>query len=38
MATESGYDVFANALVNQQFKKILAYWHSSWSARNRGMC
>jgi phosphatidylserine decarboxylase len=26
MATESGYDVFANALVNQQFKKILAYW------------
>jgi phosphatidylserine decarboxylase len=26
MATASGYDVFANALVNQQFKKILAYW------------
>jgi phosphatidylserine decarboxylase len=26
MATKSGYDVFANALVNQQFKKILAYW------------
>ena len=26
MATESGYDVFSNALVNQQFKKILAYW------------
>ena len=26
MATESGYNVFANALVNQQFKKILDYW------------
>ncbi|HEY4594020.1 MAG TPA: phosphatidylserine decarboxylase family protein [Thermoanaerobaculia bacterium] len=26
MATLSGYDVFANALVNQQFKKILGYW------------
>ena len=26
MATTSGYDVFANALVNQQFKKILGYW------------
>ncbi len=26
MATESGYNVFSNALVNQQFKKILAYW------------
>ncbi len=26
MATESGYVVFANALINQQFKKILAYW------------
>lgn len=26
MATESGYVVFSNALVNQQFKKILAYW------------
>jgi phosphatidylserine decarboxylase len=26
MATKSGYDVFANALVNQQFKKILRYW------------
>ncbi len=26
MATESGYNVFANVLVNQQFKKILAYW------------
>lgn len=26
MGTASGYDVFANALVNQQFKKILGYW------------
>jgi phosphatidylserine decarboxylase len=26
MATKSGYDVFANSLVNQQFKKILRYW------------
>ena len=26
MATESGYTVFANSLVNQQFKKILTYW------------
>ncbi len=26
MATATGYDVFANSLVNQQFKKILAYW------------
>jgi phosphatidylserine decarboxylase len=26
MATLPGYDVFSNALVNQQFKKILAYW------------
>ncbi|MCB0712600.1 MAG: phosphatidylserine decarboxylase family protein [Ignavibacteriae bacterium] len=26
MATESGYVVFANALINQQFKKILSYW------------
>lgn len=26
MATESGYDVFANGLINQQLKKILAYW------------
>lgn len=26
MATVFGYDVFSNALVNQQFKKILAYW------------
>jgi len=26
MATESGYVVFSNALVNQQLKKILAYW------------
>lgn len=26
MATKSGYDVFANALVNQQFMKILRYW------------
>ncbi len=26
MATESGYDVFSNALINQQLKKILAYW------------
>lgn len=26
MATSFGYDVFSNALVNQQFKKILAYW------------
>lgn len=26
MATESGYVVFSNALVNQQFKKILTYW------------
>jgi phosphatidylserine decarboxylase len=26
MGTTYGYDVFSNALVNQQFKKILAYW------------
>lgn len=26
MATSFGYDFFANALVNQQFKKILGYW------------
>ncbi len=26
MATSSGYSVFANALVNQQFKKILGFW------------
>ena len=26
MATTFGYDVFSNALVNQQFKKILGYW------------
>ncbi len=26
MATVFGYDVFANSLVNQQFKKILACW------------
>lgn len=26
MATRSGYHFFANALVNQQFKKILDYW------------
>ncbi len=26
MATESGYNVFSNALVNQQLKKILVYW------------
>jgi len=26
MATAYGYDVFANALVNQQLKKILGYW------------
>lgn len=26
MATESGYVVFSNALVNQQLKKILEYW------------
>jgi phosphatidylserine decarboxylase len=26
MGTVSGYDVFSNALVNQQFKKILNYW------------
>lgn len=26
MATESGYAVFSNALVNQQLKKILRYW------------
>ena len=26
MATTAGYAVFANALVNQQFKKILNYW------------
>ena len=26
MATNAGYSVFANALVNQQFKKILDYW------------
>ncbi len=26
MATASGYDVFANSMVNQQFKKIFAHW------------
>src|SRR5882672_6756613 len=26
MGTVFGYDVFSNALVNQQFKKILNYW------------
>ncbi len=26
MGTSFGYDVFSNALVNQQFKKILNYW------------
>jgi phosphatidylserine decarboxylase len=26
MATSFGYDVFSNALVNQQLKKILAHW------------
>ena len=26
MATDFGYDVFSNSLVNQQFKKILTYW------------
>ncbi len=26
MGTASGYDVFSNTLVNQQFKKILSYW------------
>ena len=26
MGTSFGYDVFSNALVNQQFKKILQYW------------
>ncbi|WP_136668030.1 phosphatidylserine decarboxylase family protein [Flavobacterium sp. H122] len=26
MATTFGYDVFSNALVNQQLKKILTYW------------
>ncbi|HEU0124854.1 phosphatidylserine decarboxylase family protein [Flavobacterium sp.] len=26
MATSFGYDVFSNALVNQQLKKILKYW------------
>lgn len=26
MATEAGYAFFSNALVNQQFKKILQYW------------
>lgn len=26
MGTPQGYDVFSNALVNQQFKKILSYW------------
>ncbi len=26
MGTATGYDVFSNALVNQQFKKILGYW------------
>ena len=26
MGTFSGYNVFANVLVNQQFKKILGYW------------
>ena len=26
MATVFGYDVFSNALVNQQFKKILGHW------------
>lgn len=26
MGTSFGYDVFSNALINQQFKKILNYW------------
>ncbi len=26
MATSYGYDVFSNALINQQFKKILKHW------------
>lgn len=26
MGTTQGYDVFSNAMINQQFKKILAYW------------
>ncbi len=26
MATQAGYHFFANALINQQFKKILDYW------------
>ena len=26
MATDAGYSFFSNALVNQQFKKILTYW------------
>ena len=26
MATAAGYDFFANALVNQQLRKILGYW------------
>jgi phosphatidylserine decarboxylase len=26
MGTQSGYNVFANELVNQQFRKILKYW------------
>lgn len=33
MATESGYDVFANALINQQFKKILSYWSQFLSSK-----
>lgn len=26
MSTAPGYDVFSNALINQQLKKVLAYW------------
>jgi len=26
MATDFGYDVFSNSLINQQFKKILTHW------------
>lgn len=26
MATNFGYEVFSNSLINQQFKKILSYW------------
>ncbi|MCY9811592.1 phosphatidylserine decarboxylase family protein [Aeromonas caviae] len=33
MATAAGYDFFANALVNQQLRKILGYWDDFFTRR-----